>query len=120
LEVVGNADVQVIPSECYEGFPIVVLEAYACGTPILASRIGSLDEIVVEGESGIKFEPGNPGDLAKKLNGLLADRSRLHAMRRKARALFEQKYTGDQNYPKLLEIYHRALADFDEARGRKQ
>jgi len=119
LEVVGNADVQVIPSECYEGFPIVVLEAYACGTPILASRIGSLDEIVVEGESGIKFEPGNPGDLAKKLNGLVADRSRLHAMRPKARALFEENYTADQSYIKLLEIYHRALADFDEARGRQ-
>jgi glycosyltransferase involved in cell wall biosynthesis len=120
LEMVGNADVQVIPSECYEGFPIVVLEAYACGTPILASRIGSLDEIVVEEESGIKFEPGDPGDLAKKLNGLLADRSRLHVMRRKARALFEENYAADQNYLQLLEIYHRALADFDEARGRKQ
>ena len=64
--VVGDADVQVIPSECYEGFPMVVLEAYACGTPILASRIGSLDEIVVEGETGMKFEPGNPADFGKK------------------------------------------------------
>jgi len=120
FEVVGNADVQVIPSECYENFPIVVLEAYACGTPIVASRIGSLDEIVVERESGIKFEPGNPIDLARTLNGLLADRSCLHAMRRKARALFEENYTADQNYIKLLEIYDRALADFDEARSRKQ
>ena len=118
--MVGNADVQIVPSECYEGFPMVVLEAYACGTPILASRIGSLDEIVVEEETGIKFEPGNPGDLARKLNGLLADRSRWQAMRRKARALFDANYTAEQNYQKLLEIYHRARADFDEAKGRIQ
>ena len=120
LNVVGNADVQVVPSECYENFPMVVLEAYACGTPILASRIGSLDEIVVEEESGIKFEPGNPGDLATKLNGLLADRSRLHAMRRKARALFEQRYTAEQNYRESLAIYDRALADFDDAKAPRQ
>ena len=94
LQVVGSADVQIVPSECYENFPMVVLEAYACGTPILASRIGSLDEIVVEGETGMKFEPGNPGDLAKKLNRLRSDRFRLHAMRRKARALFERELYG--------------------------
>jgi glycosyltransferase involved in cell wall biosynthesis len=120
LQMVGGADVQVVPSECYEGFPMVVLEAYACGTPILASRIGSLDEIVLEGETGMKFEPGNPDDLVKKLNLLRSDSSRLHAMRLTARALFEENYTADRNYHRLLEIYRRARVDFDETTARNR
>jgi glycosyltransferase involved in cell wall biosynthesis len=120
MKVIGDAELQVIPSECYEGFPMVVLEAYACGTPILASRIGSLDEIVIEGESGVKFEPGNAGDLVNKVNELRADPSRLQSMRPKARKLFEERYTADQNYRKLLDIYHRVLADFDEIRQCKR
>jgi glycosyltransferase involved in cell wall biosynthesis len=120
MKVIGDAELQIIPSECYEGFPMVVLEAYACGTPILASRIGGLDEIVVDDETGVKFAPGNPADLLEKLNGLRADRARLHAIRRKARIVFEENYTAEQNYPKLLDIYHRALADFDEMGRRKQ
>jgi glycosyltransferase involved in cell wall biosynthesis len=99
---------------------MVVLEAYACGTPILASRIGSLDEIVLEGETGMKFEPGNPADLVKNLNLLRSDSSRLHAMRLNARAFFEENYTADRNYPRLLEIYRRARSDFDETTGRKR
>jgi len=115
LDMVAAAEIQIVPSEWYEGFPMVVLEAYACGTPVLGSRIGSLDEIIVEGESGGKFEPQNPDDLVNRLNMLRADRSRLLAMRRGARALFEEKYTADRNYSKLLEIYDRARADFAEA-----
>jgi glycosyltransferase involved in cell wall biosynthesis len=95
---------------------MVILEAYACGTPILASRIGSLDEIVAERESGVKFEPGNPVDLADKLDELRADPLQLQTMRRNARKLFEEHYTADRNYPRLLDIYDRALADFDETR----
>jgi glycosyltransferase involved in cell wall biosynthesis len=120
LELVAGAEVQIVPSECYEGFPMVVLEAYACGTPVLASRIGSLDEIVVEGESGEKFEAGNSGDLINRLNMLRLDRPRLRAMRRGARTLFQEKYTADRNYSKLLEIYDQARADFAEDRGGRQ
>jgi glycosyltransferase involved in cell wall biosynthesis len=119
LERVAGAEIQIVPSECYEGFPMVVLEAYACGTPVVASRIGSLDEIVMEGESGLKFEPGNPADLAAKVAELRADPARLRAMRRKGRALFEAKYTADRNYSRLMEIYDRAREDFDAMRLEK-
>ena len=117
LAITARAVIQIVPSECYEGFPMVVLEAYACGTPVLASRIGSLDEIVVEGESGIKFEPRNAGDLAVRLNALLADRATLSAMRAKARALFDEKYTAARNYSRLIDIYGAAVQDFHGAKA---
>ena len=111
LAAMLNADVHIVPSECYEGFPMVVLEAYACGTPILASRIGSLAEVVVDGTTGMTFEAGDPADLARRLEELRANPLRLHAMRRAARALFEERYTAEHGLAKLLEIYGRAIED---------
>lgn len=115
LNIIGQATLQIIPSECYEGFPMVVLEAFACGTPLVASRIGSLDEIVVEGETGVKFEPGDPLDLAMKINNLRSDRERLKVMRQNARDLFDKKYAPDRNYSELIAIYHSAIEDFRSA-----
>lgn len=112
LQLVGRAELQILPAEWYEGFPMVVLEAYACGTPLVASRIGSVDEIIEEGETGVKFEPGNALDLAEKVNLLWAKQSRLTSLRHKARQLFDENYTADKNYSELMAIYHRAIDDF--------
>jgi len=109
--VVGHAEFQIVPSEWYEGFPMVIIEAYACGTPVIASRIGSLDEIVEDGVSGIKFEPGNPRDLADKVTELWADRARRSMLRRTARKSFELKYSGEKNYEVLMAIYEAAIND---------
>jgi glycosyltransferase involved in cell wall biosynthesis len=116
LDLVRGAEMHIIPSECYEGFPMAVLEAYACGTPVVASRIGSLEEIVLEGESGLKFQAASPRDLAEKVTALHTDPPRLRTMRLASRALFDENYTADRNYKLLMDIYDRALADF-EARG---
>jgi glycosyltransferase involved in cell wall biosynthesis len=120
LSMVGRADVQIIPSECYEGFPMVVLEAYACGTPVVASRLGSLDEIVVEGQTGVKFAPGKAEDLARKVDLIRSDRPRLQRMRLNARARFEGHFTADRNFPMLVEIYDRARVDFEQSSGRNR
>lgn len=112
LDVVSKAIFQIVPSEWYEGFPMVILEAYACGTPVVASRIGSLDEIIVEGETGVKFEAGNDMDLSNKINGLIHDLERLGLMRKNARALFDRNYAAEENFSHLMGIYQRAIDDF--------
>jgi glycosyltransferase involved in cell wall biosynthesis len=109
IDMVGGAEMQIVPSECYEGFPLVILEALACGTPVVASRIGSLDEIVEDGITGVKFAPGEPAALAEKVGGLLACRQRLGLMRRRSRALFENNYTAEINFTTIMEIYRRVL-----------
>ncbi|MDO9009373.1 MAG: glycosyltransferase, partial [Thiobacillus sp.] len=63
----SRAAALVVPSICFENFPRTIAEAFACGLPVIASRIGALADIVTDGETGLLFEPGNPRDLADKL-----------------------------------------------------
>jgi len=72
-QLYGIADVVVCPSES-ETFGLVAAEALACGIPVIASRVGALPELVVDGESGLLFDPGSASDLAEKLSILLSDR----------------------------------------------
>ena len=94
----------VLPSECYETFGIVVLEAYAAGKPVVASNLGSLPYVVEDGKSGILFEPGHAEDLIEKVNHLLANPSEIAAMGLYARELAEMKYSPDRSYQTLLNI----------------
>ena len=109
LSVVGNAAMQIIPSEWYEGFPMVVLEAYACGTPIVASRIGSLDELITEDITGTKFSPADPTSLAKSVQRLWNQSAHLATLRRNAREVFDSHYTERVNYNLLKNIYTNTL-----------
>ncbi len=111
LHIVGNAKLQIIPSECYEGFPMVVLEAYALGIPIVASRIGSIEEIIIEGETGLKFKAGDADDLAEKVNRLIVDKPLLKKMKVTAKEVFNKKFTADINFKMLLSIYEQVIND---------
>ena len=111
VEVIRKARLLVIPSECYEGFPMTVLEAYACGTPVVASRLGSLDEVVVEGETGFKFTAGDANDLAGTVLRVWNDPDRLQGMRKNIRMHFDQHYTADINFDILQSVYASAIMD---------
>jgi glycosyltransferase involved in cell wall biosynthesis len=104
-----EAMVLVLPSQCYETFGRVAVEAFAAGTPVIASRLGAMAEVVDHGRTGLLFEPGNAIDLAAKLRQLLADPDERERMRRAAREEYERKYTAAANYNALLDIYERAL-----------
>jgi glycosyltransferase involved in cell wall biosynthesis len=105
LEAIANAQLLIVPSEWYEGFPMVIAESFACGTPVLASRIGSLEELVEEGITGRKFTPADSKDLAETVRVMLADESELDRMRTNARAYFDAHLTEDANCAELMNIY---------------
>jgi glycosyltransferase involved in cell wall biosynthesis len=107
-EIVGNAAFLVFPSEWYETFGQVAIEAFAKGTPVIASNIGAIPELVNQ-RSGLLFRSSDPTDLAAKIDWLLAHPQALAQMRLTARAEFESKYTAERNYQRLLEIYHSVL-----------
>jgi glycosyltransferase involved in cell wall biosynthesis len=110
LQVIANAALLIVPSECYEGFPMVIAESFACGTPVLASRIGSLDELIEAGVRGRKFTAGDPQALAEGVRLALADEIGLRRMRANARAFFDSHLTEQQNFVQLMNIYSDVIA----------
>ena len=107
-DIVGNAAFLVFPSEWYETFGQVAIEAFSKGTPVVASDIGAIPELV-NAHSGILFRPSDPTDLAAKIDLLLADPQKLARLRLTARAEFESKYTAERNYQQLMTIYQSAI-----------
>ncbi len=113
IERIKNARFVAMPSLWYECFPLVLLEAFACGRPVVASRLGAMAELVADGRTGLLFEPGDAGDLAEKVKFLLNNPGECERMGREARAEFGDKYTAERNYPRLVEIYGCAAGNAD-------
>ena len=111
VALMRKASVLAFPSECYEGFPASIAEAFATGLPVLASDLGAMAEIVTEGRTGLLFKPGDALDIAAKIEWILGHPAETREMGRHARVEYEDKYTADRNYQMLHEIYERALED---------
>jgi glycosyltransferase involved in cell wall biosynthesis len=109
LALMKNAQILLFPSLWYEGFPMVIAEAFAVGLPVVASELGSMSSLITPGHTGLHFHPGNPEDLATKVEWVLTHPAELNQMRREARAEFEAKYTAEQNYQMLMAIYERVV-----------
>lgn len=104
-DLVGEATCLIFPSEWYETFGRVVIEAFAKGTPVVASKIGAIAELISHAQNGLLFQPGDPDDLVKQITWLLAHPEHQTKMRQQARAEFEAKYTAEKNYQLLIDIY---------------
>ena len=105
----------VVPSGWYETFGMCIAEAFACGTPVICSRLGAMQELVSDGRTGLHFSCGDPNDLAEKVAWAWSHPNEMDAMGREARAEYEAKYTPERNYPMLMGVYRHALADLPTA-----
>jgi glycosyltransferase involved in cell wall biosynthesis len=99
----------VLPSLWYENFPRTLVEAFACGLPVIASRLGALETLVRDGETGLLFEPGDVRDLASKLAWASAHPGQMRRMGIAARAEYEASYTSTINFSRLMAIYRDAI-----------
>jgi len=106
---IANAKLLVLPSECFEGFPMVVQEAFALGTPVAVSNIGPLPSIVQPGKNGVIFEPGAPRSLLAAVRTVWEQAGELENLAAGARRSFETLYTEDVNYRMLMTIYGQAM-----------
>jgi glycosyltransferase involved in cell wall biosynthesis len=104
-----QASFLVFPSEWYENFPMVIVEAFATGLPVLASELGSAGELVVGGRTGLHFRPGDARDLVAKAESLHSRPGQLAPMRAAARQEYLAKYTAERNYEILAAIYQKAM-----------
>jgi glycosyltransferase involved in cell wall biosynthesis len=105
-------DLLVLPSTTMgEAFGVVLLEAMACGTPVVASRLPGVRSVVSDGQDGLLARPGDPGDLAAKIQTLLEDPARRRAMGAQGRAKVEARYAWPAILPRLAAVYEEVLAD---------
>lgn len=95
----------VMPSEWYETFGLVIVEAFCQGLPVIASRLGAMAELVEDGMTGLLFTAGDAADLAAKVCWASTHPLEMRVMGRNARLVYTQRYTPDENYRKLREIY---------------
>ena len=98
----------LVPSLWFEGFPLVVLEAFAVGTPVIASRIGSLAEIVEDGVTGVLTPPGDAAALANAIQWAHQHSVEMRAMGANARKAYEERYRGGAHLDALMRVYRAA------------
>ena len=110
FEILKKAMFMVFPSECYENFPYAIIESFACGTPVIASKTGAMMELIEEGKNGLLFEPGNIEDLEEKILSCIENPKLIIPMRRYAREIAEKKYSYEVGYKNLMQIYNRLLS----------
>jgi len=109
IELMGRATVLVFPSIWYEGLPRTIVESYARGTPVAASDLGSMRELIDPGKTGLLFRPGDPEHMAKQILRLAGDGPLLAAMRKSCREDYLSRYGADLNHSMMLEIYQHAM-----------
>ena len=109
----GQASFLVMSSEWYEGFPMVLVESFAHGLPVVASRLGGMAEIVQDGITGLHFEPGNSKDLAEKVLWMNNHSDECRQMGKNARKEYEEKYTPEKNYEMLMDIYKKTIENYE-------
>jgi glycosyltransferase involved in cell wall biosynthesis len=110
--VMREASFLIIPSTAYENFPLSAVEAYSISLPVICSGHGALEEIIIDGKTGLHFTPGSAADLIEKVEWAWTHTKEIREMGSYAREEFEQKYTSAINYLQLIKIYETAIATF--------
>ena len=108
LEAYVDADVYVLPSR-YETFPMSVLEAYSCGKPVIASRVGGLKDLVINGVTGLLFTPEDTVMLKESIFTILNDITKAKQMGNKGKEYVKENFNVESVVDKLEELYIRVI-----------
>jgi len=117
MELMSKAQMLIMPSLWYENFPLCLVEAFSAGLPCVVSGMGSMQEIVEHGATGLHFQPGNSRELAAKVQWMAEHPAEREQMGRTARQRFAERYTPDHNYRLLMDIYQAAGSHARAVRG---
>ena len=108
--LMAEARAVVVPSVWYENQPMVILEAFSVGVPVIGSRLGGIPELVPDGERGLLIEPGNAGGLAAGIRALQDSPERARTMGAAAREYVAEHHSRARHLSLISEIYERAVA----------
>jgi glycosyltransferase involved in cell wall biosynthesis len=112
-QVLAPLDVIVVPSVWYENRPTVIVEAHATGTPVVATRLGGMAELIRHNENGLLFEPGSAAGLAEQLQRLIDEPTLLPSLRQG----IEPVATVEEETAKLTALYRELLSSRQRAGG---
>jgi glycosyltransferase involved in cell wall biosynthesis len=119
FELIKGARFLVWPSVgYYETFGMVAIEAFACGVPVIGSRIGVGKEIVTDQHTGLHFEAGNAADLAAKVQWAWDHPGEMLRMGLNARRVYENKYTAAHSLNLLIDIYQQTISRYQPSTSR--
>jgi glycosyltransferase involved in cell wall biosynthesis len=108
IELLKNCKFLVIPSEWYEVTGWVILEAFACGRPVIGSRIGGIPEFVIDHETGLTFDPGDSDDLSLKINYMINNPDYASKLGENGMIFIERELNSERHYDNLMKIYKKA------------
>jgi glycosyltransferase involved in cell wall biosynthesis len=110
MERMAYCSALIFPSLWYEGMPMTIIEAFALGTPVIASNLGAMSSMIKDGNNGIHFSPGNAIELSEKIDYWInldkSDKSRYSI---NARTSYEEIYTPDLNMEGIISIYNQVI-----------
>jgi len=104
--LIANASVVVVPSQAYESFGLTIIEAMAFGTPVVATNVGGMPEVLADSDAGYVCSKDDPMAFADAIKNILRDSSLASELRRAGRKAFEQRFTAGRmasNYKRLIE-----------------
>ena len=110
MEKLQTCSALIFPSVWYEGMPIILLEAFASGTPVIASKLGSMETMVTHGFNGLHFMPGDETDLLRKIecwNALTEAEKKQYS--ENAKKTYDAYYTPAQNLRQMKAIYQQFI-----------
>ena len=110
LELIRSSSVLALPSRSYENQPLAVLEAFACGVPVVASDIGGIPELIQPGEDGFLVDPGDVGGFARVLAKLVDRPGRALEMGRAGRWKVETQFSPEKHTRRLEALYEEAAS----------
>jgi glycosyltransferase involved in cell wall biosynthesis len=109
FEVLKKAKFLIFPTLVFETFGRVIVEAFACSTPVIASRIGAVKELVKNGKTGILFNPEDSENLTSKMKWMWDHPLECRQMGDEARQEYINRFTPEFNYQALISIYNSVL-----------
>jgi glycosyltransferase involved in cell wall biosynthesis len=109
IAALKSARFTVMPSTWYETFGMCIAESFACGTPVICSRLGAMAEIVADHHTGLHFNPGEAQDLADKVSWAWAHPAETQVMALAARQEFESRFTPEKNYSQMIQIHEETV-----------
>ena len=110
LKLLARARFLIVPSVCYENFPRVIVEAYACGVPVLANAMGTMQEVVEDGHTGLLYAQNDPQDLARKARVMSTDDGMHALLSANARRVYDSRYTQSCHLERLVGVYEGMMA----------